>query len=701
MQASNGVDLRKGSSLVGAAFAVWAAFSTWLSAAEPQQPIINSVGMKLLPIPAGKFRMGQQGPQSDYQLVTNPDRSGDADWDERPEHEVTVSRLFHLGATEVTLGQFRKFRPKHLNGRGAADEAATGVTWHDAVAFCEWLSKQEGRPYRLPTEAEWEYACRAGTTTVFHTGDKLPDGFLPWFGDLNLRGLYFAEKPLPAEYRSVEGKPTLAVGATPANAWGLHDMHGNVAEWCADWYGPYEADAATDPVGRVDGDFRVRRGGHHSTLARMMRSANRSAWLPESADDLTGFRVVLGETPATAPLPVAPPPRAMADVPQILRKIQMPDPAIPYFAGPKPYVVIPPGSLGPVFSKHNHSPGICECPNGDLLAVWYSCVLEPGSELSNVASRLRGGEGEWEPASVFWDGPDVNDHGPKIWWDGATTLYFFSRGHTENIVRTSTDNGATWSKATRLWPHSEFGNQPIAASDGRIFISLDNRQASLAASADAGKSWTFTDVAGRGGDYRPRGTGPRHAGIHAPLVELPDGRLMAAGRYDRPEDQARFNGKTPFCFTVDGGKTWTYEASPFPAISTAQRQVLLRLKEGPLLFCSFTDQARDWKNRVGLSFKRRDGGEFTGFGLFAAVSLDDGKTWPLRRLITPGGKPRQVPGIDNGYFELGEALAERSGYLAACQTRDRRIHLISSKNHYVFNLAWLKELPAETEASKD
>src|SRR5439155_5647188 len=98
-------------------------------------------------------------------------------------------------------------------------------TWDQAVAFCRWLSDKEGKTYRLPTEAEWEYACRAGTTTAFSTGDSLD-----------------------AKQANVGGKKALPVGVFAANAWGLCDMHGNVAEWCHDWYGPYEAGEALDPV---------------------------------------------------------------------------------------------------------------------------------------------------------------------------------------------------------------------------------------------------------------------------------------------------------------------------------------------------------------------------------------------------------------------------------------------------------------------
>jgi len=127
--------------------------------------------------------------------------------------------------------------------------------------------------------------------------------------------------------------------------------------------------------------------------------------------------------------------------------------------------------------------------------------------------------------------------------------------------------------------------------------------------------------------------------------------------------------------------------------------VLIRLHEGPLLLCSYTDQSRDWKVRKGMTFKAAHGSEFTGYGLFAAVSFDDGKTWPVRRLITPGGPERTVGGIDRHEFTLSNTMAEPQGYLAAAQTRDDRIQLLSSKNHYVFNLSWLKQLPPAPAAS--
>ncbi len=652
-------------------------------------PLTNSIGMKLVPVAPGAFTMGQDGPAADYNVKVHAAKFDDADWDERPAHRVTIGAAFFIGATEVTLAQYRKFQPKHAGGRGADDDAVSGVSWDDAVKFCAWLSAKEKRTYRLPTKAEWEYACRAGTTTLFHTGDRLPDGFHQWFTDSGLRDRFFPDGKFPAEYRS--GKGSLRVAQTPANAWGLFDMHGNAAEWCADWYGPYEAAEQADPLGRSDGDFRVIRGGAHSMQTRLLRSANRSAWLPQTGNEKTGFRVVLGELPRGQTHPPVTPLHAR-DVSQSLAKIAAPPADVPLFAGPKPFVKIPPNSFGPLFSWHNHSPAIAECPNGDLLAVWYSCVDEAGTELNNLASRLRRGATEWEPASLFWDGADVNDHAPKLWWDGGRTLFHFARGLAENIVRTSTDNGATWTKAREMQPMGEFGNAPIRTREGAMVITQDVTSTSVNLSRDGGATWSFPAITEKM-DARRDGSPARHAGIHAPIVQLADGSLMTIGRLNTVPEQEKFGGKTPASFSSDWGKTWTHAPTEFPAISSVQRAVLLRLREGPLLLCSFTDQRGNWKERKGITFKAADGTDFTGYGLFAAVSFDDGKTWPARKLITPGGPERSVPSIDRGEFTLSDTMAESGGYLAATQTRDGNVQLVSSKNHYVFNLAWLKELP--------
>ena len=684
--------------------------SASLPAAEP---ITNSIGMKLVHIEAGSFTMGQEGPPlEDYlrqkrfgEMHKDIDR---IDFDEKPAHQVTITQPFHIGVTEVTVAQYRQFDPefkkKDPKSKPADEDAASGVTWDKAVAFCEWLSKKEGKTYRLPTEAEWEFACRAGTATLFNTGDDLPEGHQKWFGEGNFRGVYFPPGPMPREYdwRNA-GKPAASlkqgqiigldhpveeskaggagsfrVAQKTPNAWGLHDMHGNLAEWCSDWYGPYESGEQTDPLGRADGDCRVFRGGFHSSMIRFLRSANRGSWVTNSASERIGFRVVQGELPKGKTLPVATPPLNGQNVNQTVPNLT-PQPAdAPFFDGPKPFVRIPEGAVGPVFISQNHSPSITECPNGDLLAVWFSTLGETDLTTSVAAARMRFGTKEWEPASPFWDAQDVNDHAPKVWWDGDKTLIHFmeARNHGDNLIRKSTDNGATWSKAEVMRAHGESASNPIRTKEGVIAIPFDS--AGLSISRDNGKSWSETGRHRRGSeDIQPGGKGPFIAGIHSPIVELADGRLMAFGRLSPEEPaQKRFDLKMPVSYSSDLGETWQWAISEFPVVSNTQRPAMLRLKEGPIVLCSFTDQARTPKNeRIGLTFKSV-GGDYTGIGLYATVSYDEGKTWPHRRLIAPKGK----------------TTADIGGYLAITQTRDGRIQLITSKNHYAFNLAWIKAL---------
>ncbi|MCX7008828.1 MAG: SUMF1/EgtB/PvdO family nonheme iron enzyme, partial [Kiritimatiellaeota bacterium] len=309
-------------------------------AAPGGEELTNSIGMKLARVEPGSFLMGQDGPAADYQTTRHAEKCNDADWDERPAHRVRISTALFVGVTEVTIGQYRQFKPD-LKISGVDDEAVSNVSWNDAMQFCAWLSAKEGKPYQLPMEAEWEYACRAGTTTCFHTGDRLPDGFQKWkINDKLIKRFFTKAGKFPRDYRNWSATSPLRVAQTPKNAFGLFDMHGNVEEWCPDWYGPYEAGEQVDPVGRVDGDFRVTRGGSHSVFNRLLRSANRSGRLPECANDQIGFRVVLGALPQTAPLPMPPPPLNARDVsqraPEQSQKI-----AAPFFSGPMPFVKVP------------------------------------------------------------------------------------------------------------------------------------------------------------------------------------------------------------------------------------------------------------------------------------------------------------------------------------------------------------------------
>jgi formylglycine-generating enzyme required for sulfatase activity len=643
--------------------------------------------MKFVSIGPGTFLMGQGD-----RLKTGssePASGGQGgDWDERPLHKVTITSQFYMAATEVTNAQFEQFDPQHRNLRGKLgfskedDEAVIFVSWHDAAEFCKWLSKKEGKPYRLPTEAEWEDACKAGTTTAYHTGDTLP-------ADYHKNQIETWEsKPVP-----------LHVAKTPPNPRGLFDMHGNVEEWCYDWYGPYEKDEQTDPVGRAAGDFKVTRGGSYSTPVFYLRSTNRLGTVPDDKSCLIGFRVVMGELPNTKPLPLPDQPLNRQNVNQQVPKdlTKGPDSNNPYFKGPIEYVKIPLGSNGPMYSEHNHDPAIVACPNGDLLAIWYSCRTEAGRELTVVASRLRYGSEQWEIASVFWDAPDRNDHAPALWCDSKGTLYHFNGlsaaatwGNLALIMRTSTDNGATWSPARLIGQEHGLRHQPVQSViqtyEGFIILPCDavsggSGGTAIHISRDGGKTWIDPGAGRPTPDFAEGATGARIAGIHAALVQLKDGSLMALGRGNN------INGRMPMSISKDMGQTWTYQASEFPPIGGGQRLVLRRLQEGPILLVSFTDPKK------GMLLPDATGRQRQMFGMFAALSFDEGKTWPIKRLLTAGGPAREIDGGGNtGRFIMDDTHAEPKGYLAITQTQNGLIHLITSKQHYIFNLAWLKQL---------
>jgi formylglycine-generating enzyme required for sulfatase activity len=284
-------------------------------AAAPATPaakeITNSLGMKLVLIPAGKFRMGS--PPLEQDRIEGEDL-----------HEVEMTRPFYMGAHEVTIGKFREFVQAtgyrtdcERSGRGAfgfdaaagtvkcnvvfswknpgwehTDEhPAVNLSWNDATAFCNWLSRKEGKTYRLPTEAEWEYACRAGTQTRFHSGDDAES--LAKFANVPdaSSARYFPQ------WRSLHADDgyafTAPVGSFRPNAFGLYDMHGNALEWCADWAWRYDAAAQRDPKGPPVGRGRVQRGGSWADFPDQCRSASRTNYDAGAWCISSGFRVVL------------------------------------------------------------------------------------------------------------------------------------------------------------------------------------------------------------------------------------------------------------------------------------------------------------------------------------------------------------------------------------------------------------------------
>ena len=212
-------------------------------------------------------------------------------------------------------------------------------------------------------------------------------------------------------------------------------------------------------------------------------------------------------------------------------------------------------------------------------------------------------------------------------------------------------------------------------------------------SKDGGKTWADPWNGAPKPEFAEGTTGSTIAGIHAGVVELKDGRWMALGRGNTivAADGTRH---MPMSISSDGGKTWTYAASPFPPIDGGQRLVLLRLREGPLLLVSFTDhpQRTPEKDR-GMIFQRADGTTFRGYGLYAAVSYDEGKTWPVRKLLTDGKCRFLNGGAWTGNFMMDATHAEPRGYMAGVQAPDSTIHIVSSRLHYQFDLTWLEQKP--------
>jgi formylglycine-generating enzyme required for sulfatase activity len=260
-------------------------FLDQLHAQSPKE-IANRIGMKLVLVPKGTFMMGSPESEQCRQKDEN-------------QHEVTISKDYYLGVYEVTQVQYEKVmgkNPSHFQGAIVGNENADlpveNVSWDDAVEFCKKLSDlpeemKAGRVYRLPTEAEWEYACRAGSKTAYSFDDE--EGLLPEYG-------WFSSN---SSYR------THTVGLLEPNAWGLYDMHGNVWEWCSDRYVEYPKGAVSDPSGPKEGSYRVYRGGCWSNVAADCQSADRNWGTPGSSGNPLGFRLALSSPSGISKSPKA------------------------------------------------------------------------------------------------------------------------------------------------------------------------------------------------------------------------------------------------------------------------------------------------------------------------------------------------------------------------------------------------------------
>jgi formylglycine-generating enzyme required for sulfatase activity len=595
-------------------------------------------------IEPGSFDMGIETvplPEAIIKGTTKVDydrTSRDGDYDEVPVHHVTITHGFEIATTEVTIEQFRQFKPDY-RGNPHFAPYASGISWNDAVAYCQWLSQRDGTTYRLPTEAEWEYACRAGTKTPFSAGMQ------------------------PA-------------GLGVANPWGVENMQAGVAEWVSDWYGRYPAKAQTDPVGPAAGIAKVVRGGgldHHAAPtdggkylpAESMyycRSSNRASMSPEfsSEDGNIGFRVVRAAAPSSAPTPYQPPfsmTAVKAASAQITAAIKSgPDLSKPYYRAQPMFPNLggrPMRELGwkiglePGLGSSYHNSAVAQLDNGDLIAAYYNTPKwEDDAEQSILTLRLRFGSDQWDMPSPWPDFADADDAAPVFWNEHGKLWFFWGSprlaGGPPFEFMTSMDCGASWSPvqmANVVGRLGQFTPQPINSivrnSNGTLFLPVDGKGATavLFASADDGKTW--------------RDTGGRTAGRHTTLVLGKDGSLIGYGGKN-----SNIDGFMPKVVSTDGGKTYTATKTEFNPLMSGERPSIIRLASGRLFFVA------DAQPR--------------GSGAYVALSDDDGESWHRREL----------PDVDT------------VGYVTATQGFNGLIHIVTSKTkpallHIALDEAWV------------
>lgn len=606
-------------------------------------------------IPAGAFMMGADAQPLPPAVVNGfgvmSPRPVYGDWDEHPAHKVTLTHGFLISTHLITVREFQQFDPGYTPV-AAYPGYASGISYQQALAFCAWLSKKEGKPYRLPTEAEWEYVARAGHQTPFFTGDT---------------------PPAPGQ----------------ANPWGVVIGEGT-PEWVADWYAPYQPGAQVDPTGPLHGHFRVVRGGgldsrhpkpgqiYPAMAPYFERSANRASIAPsyESSAGNIGFRVVQAPMPVPRPSPE----RQYffkTDVKQTPVMLRAgPDPSRPFYQTHELFPNLNGKSMPDVgwqiglargLGIAYHNSAVQVLANGDVIAAYYNTPnKEDDPDQTILIMRRRAGAEDWdmpEPwpyfadaacaAPVFW-----NDHG-RLW------LFFgFPRliGAPPFAYIQSTENGAAWGSVQ--FPHftapiGRYVSQPInsiaRAKDGTIYIPTDSTGRGAGGISAASAVWATNNNGKAWYD-----TGGRTGGRHTTLVIAKNGDLLGFGGKN-----SEIDGHMPLAISSDGGKTWRVTPTPFDELMSGERPSVIRLADNRLFFVA------DY-NPHHMKHIHKD-------GAYVALSSDDGRTWKQKRL------PANILTV---------------GYVTATQGPNGLIHIVTSKNtinyEIVLNEAWIL---SDTEAA--
>ena len=624
---------------------------------------LGAQGTGLKAVPAGSFTMG-----ADAQTLTgveisgmgtNSDRPAHGDFDEVPAHKVTLSHAFKMAPHLVSVEEYRAFDPGYTPSVAHPDYAS-GVSYEQAVKYCAWLSKKEGKPYRLPTEAEWEYVARAGHQTPYSTGDEPP-----------ARGT--------------------------ANAWGVVIGEGT-PEWVADWYGPYTAAAQTDPTGPASGYFRVVRGGgldskdqksnkeaavgvvYPAMAPYFARSANRASMAPSYTvkNGNIGFRVVQAPMPRANPTPVEPLLFATGIKQTAVALKQGPDAAKPFYHVHEMFPRLNGKSmpevgwkvgLAPGLGINYHNSAVQVLNNGDVVAAYYNTPnKEDDPDQTVLIMRRRAGAEDWDMPEPWPYFADAANAAPVFWNErGKLWLFWgFPRliGGPPFAFTQSTDNGVTWAPIRFPQfpkPIGRYVAQPInsivRAKDGTIYIPTDstgrdddgNGSVSVVwATKDEGKTWYDT--------------GGRTAGRHTTIVMARNGDILGFGGKN-----SNIEGRMPLATSADGGKTWKKSKTPFDPLASGERPSVIRLASGRLFFVADYNP----KNQKHI---HKD-------GAYVALSDDDGKTWKQKKL------PDSVITV---------------GYTTATQGPDGTIHVVTSKNapdyEIELNEAWILSDARETPA---
>jgi len=618
-------------------------------------------------IAPGTFRMGADATILPAAITKGfgvmSTRPSHGDFDEVPAHTVRITHAFAIGITQVSPAEYARFDPSYKSNP-ATPAYVAGVSWEQAMAYCRWLTQKTGKPWRLPTEAEWEYVARAGSTKIFGASDT----------------------PLALDQ---------------PNAFGVENQEVGRPEWTLDNYGPYQPQPQTDPTGASSSMTKAIRGGgldwRHTatktspdlnvpaTAPYFSRPANRASLPPSYASENgnVGFRVVQAPMPAnnfTPPQPyffeAAVHQTSILGTPALSKPIDHPDAQKPFYRTHELFPNLNGKSMPNVGWKlglarglgiNYHNSAIQVLPNGDLLAAFYNTPdREDDPDQTVMTMRRRAGTQDWDMPEPFPIFADAGLAAPVIWNDpkfqsqpGGHVWFFwgFARliGAPPFAFATSADNGATWSAAhfpVFPQPIGRYVSQPINSivrgPNGAIYMPTDSTGRDSDGNGSISVVWKSPDDGKTWFD-----TGGRTAGRHTTIVFAHNGDLLGFGGKN-----SNIDGRMPLATSTDDGKTWTKSKLPFDPLASGERPSVIRLSDGKLFFVA------DY-NPQNEKHIHKD-------GAYVALSSDDGKTWTTKRL------PANILTV---------------GYTTATQGPDGIIHIVTTKNTVNYeielNEAWL------------